>query len=149
MSRCLRQTTLERWLVPVAVLILTLNIRGQDASPFQAYDVFVEAGDSALAVYQIEIRASKGALVTGVEGGVAPFKVAPYYDPAALQGGRIVIGAFTKNQNVPRGRVRVARLHMMEENGAAKYTVRLIAAAGPDGKKTPAKAELVRVGEKR
>ncbi len=56
MSRCLRQTFLERWLVPVFVLILTLNIRGQDASPFRAYDVFVDAGDSAIAVYQLEIR---------------------------------------------------------------------------------------------
>ncbi|MEE8106933.1 MAG: hypothetical protein V3T86_15470 [Planctomycetota bacterium] len=140
---------MKRWLVPIALLAVTLAGRGQDASPFQAYDVFIDAGDSALAVYQVEIRASKGALVTGVEGGVAPFAQAPYYDPAALQGGRIVIGAFTKNQNVPRGRVRVARLHMMEENGAATYTVKVIAAAGPDGEKTPAKIELARVGEKR
>ena len=149
MKRLLRQTALERWLVPVFVLMLTLNIRGQDASPFQAYDVFLDAGDAVTAVYQIEIRASAGALVTGVEGGVAPYTMAPYYDAAALQGGRIVIGAFTKDKNAPRGRVRVARLHMMEEKGAATYTVKVIAAAGPDGAKTTAKAELVRVGEKR
>ena len=83
----------------------------------------------------------------GVEGGAAPFAEPPYHDPAALQGGRIVVAAFTLDPNPPGGRIRIARLHM-EERGAVEYAPRLVAAGAPGGGRLEAKIEIVRTGGK-
>ena len=121
----------------------------QQAPRFVAFDVFANPGQATVAAWQIEVTcdAEKSKLV-GVEMGEAPFNLkAPYYDPMALQGGRIVIAAFTLDQNPPAGRIRVARLHFMETKDT-QYVSKLVTAASPDGERIDLKIELVPSGEK-
>lgn len=113
---------------------------------FVAYDVVLDASQP-LAVWQAEFRATGDAKIVGVEGGEgAVWAHPPYYDPAALEGGRIVLGAFTTDA-ASKGRVRVARIHV-QERGGAEWASRLVAAAAPGGARFDAKLELVRTGGK-
>lgn len=129
-----------------ALVVLAVLAARQEAR-FAAYDVVVDAGEKPLAAYQLEIRG--GGQVVGVEGGEPrPYASAPYYDPAALQGGRIVLAAFTPDDGAPTGKVRVARLHVREA-GPADYAAKLIVAAAPGGDRIPARLELVRLGGKK
>jgi hypothetical protein len=107
----------------------------QPAATFAAYDVFVDSGGRALGAFQFEWRVLQGrAGVVGVEGGEGVFAEAPYYDAAALQGGRIVVAAFSTRQELPQGRTRVARVHLRIEGGAApQFAVRLEACADGEG----------------
>src|SRR5262249_34969543 len=105
---------------------------------FRSVAVYVDAGAEPLAAYQVEITvgdAAPTAWIVGVEGGgTDAFRAAPYYDPAALQGGRIVIAAFTTDAMPPRGRIQVATLHLCEPPGCKpKYGARLVVAATVDG----------------
>jgi hypothetical protein len=118
-----------------------------DGGRFRPLAVYVDAGDASIAAYQIEITvgdAKPSAKIVGVEGGeVDPFGAAPYYDPAALQGGRIVIAAFTVDANPPRGRIRVATLHLFEPAGCVPvYRARLMAAVAMDGGERHAQVTL-------
>jgi len=117
---------------------------------FAGYDLLIDTGGRALAAWQVEVTCdpAKGKIV-GVEGGEGPhYLEAPYHDPAALQGGRIVVAAFTTEPGAPSGKVRVARLHM-QETGAVEYTPKLVVAAQPGGARFGAKVELVRAGGKK
>jgi len=101
--------------------------------------------DEPLAAYQVELVVTRGeATIVGVEGGdAAGFDGAPYYDPAALQGGRIVIGAFSTDHVLNRGRHRVAALHMREAGPEpAEYELRLVAAASASGERAAARPLL-------
>ena len=128
----------------VLLLLLGLATFGQDEVRFRAIDVFVDAGDAALGAWQVEIKGGAGALIVGVEGGDGVFGKPPYYDPAALQGGRIVLASFTTAQGLKPGRIRVARLHM-QETGAVEYTVKPVAGAAEGGKRIPIRVQLGRV----
>ncbi len=122
------------------ILLLLLIFWPQETARFRAIDVYIDPGSHALAAYQIELESD--ATIVGIEGGEnRSFAEAPYYDPEALQGGRIILAAFTLDENLPRGRVRVARVHVME-TGAALYHPRLVAAAQPGGDSIPARIEL-------
>ncbi|HEY7088258.1 MAG TPA: hypothetical protein VH518_09230 [Tepidisphaeraceae bacterium] len=77
-------------------------------------DVFIDPHGSPLAAYQIEILgdASRVTLV-GIEGGEHPaFKIPPYYDPKAMSGNRVILAALNIGTDLPRGKTRVARLHL-------------------------------------
>lgn len=136
-------------MIRVAFLVLLL-LPAQEEVRFAAVDVYMNSGDRPLAAYQIEIVGeSKNAKIVGVEGGEATaFKAPPYYDPAALKGGRIIIAAFTLTETPPTGRIRVARIHF-QETGDVDYVPKLIAAAGPGSDRIEAKIELVRAGGKK
>lgn len=115
---------------------------------FVAVDVYVEAGDKKLAAWQIEIGTDDRAAIVGVEGGEpAAYREPPTYDPAALQGGKIVLAALTTG-DAPSGRVRVARLHLME---SAKVDLigKVVAAGAPGGARFDAKVTLERMGDAR
>lgn len=115
---------------------------------FVAVDVYVDAGDRKLAAWQAEIRTDDRAAIVGVEGGEAvAYREPPTHDPAALQGGKIILAAFTTG-DAPSGRVRVARLHLME---SAKVALegKLMAAAAPGGERFEAKLILERTGDDR
>ncbi|MDB5294751.1 MAG: hypothetical protein JWO31_734 [Phycisphaerales bacterium] len=104
---------------------------------FAAVDVFVDPGDRPLAAYQFTLRAVGGtALLVGLEGGDAPaFAAPPYYDPAALVGEQVVVAALSTADDLPRGRTRVARLHVQVTGPTdPRYEVALHVAAGPDGR---------------
>ena len=78
------------------------------------------------------------AMIVGVEGGDAPaFAAAPHYDPKALAGGRIIIADLDVGTDLPRGRTRVATLHMRESGAPPTYHVALQAAANADGSPHP------------
>lgn len=109
---------------------------------FTAVDVYVDS-PRPLAAWQIEIRTA--AEVVSIEGGEPKaYADAPFYDPKALQSGRLVLAAFTTDAAPPSGRFRVARLHL-RETGTAELSSKLIAAAAPGGARMDLKLELVRL----
>ena len=130
-----------------ALLILGAAAPQNGGPVFVAYDVYIDPGDAALAAWQFEVVPGPDAKVVGVEQGDGAFsKKAPYHDPRALQGGRIVVAAFTTEEVKP-GRIRVARLHMMESGtGEVDYASKVMAAAAPGADKIDAKIEFVRKG---
>lgn len=146
----------------LAVLILSGLVRAQDQTPggapaaatdevrpagvrFTTVDIFVDSASQPLAAYQLEFKAESGDVkVVGIEGGEhRAFKVPPYYDPAALMKGRVVVAAFDTGKDLPSGRTRVATLHLRVGAGAApRYGVNLTVAASPEGKAIAAEAEV-------
>jgi hypothetical protein len=125
------------------------------AARFVPVDVLVDTGTRKLGAYQIEVEA-RNAKVVGVEGGESPaFKDAPYFDPAALQGGTIIVAAFSTEESLPNGLTRVARLHFIIEGpgaqgGMPEMASKLVVATDADGKNVDAKLALrAYEGEKR
>ena len=110
---------------------------GDAAVRFMAVDLFIDTADAGLAAYQVDIRDLSGrATIAGIEGGaVDTFRAPPYYDPAALHSeGRIVLAAFTTDDNTPAGKSRVARLHFqIHGEPPADFDIQLIVAADSDG----------------
>ncbi len=90
---------------------------------FRVVDIYIESS-SALAAYQVEVNVERGeAAVVGVEGGEAPMDEPPFYDPTALEGGRIVLAAFDTERTLAAGRHRIASLHMRETGAEVRYAV--------------------------
>ena len=116
------------------------------ATSFQAVDVFVDSGAQPLAAYQIEAAYAPGRVqILSLEGGESEgFRDAPYYDPAGMTGGRMVIAAFVvRDEQATAGPQRVARLHLRLTGAEARLPdVRLVAAAGPGGERIKAATEL-------
>ena len=76
-------------------LLLLLALALPQEKRFVAYDVVVDAS-RPLAAWQVELTATGDAKIVGVAGGDAGvWANPPYHDAAALQGGKIVLGAFT------------------------------------------------------
>lgn len=103
--------------------------------------IYVDSGSEALAAYQFELSAKAGDVkIVGVEGGEHPaFAQPPYYDPLALSKNKIIIAAFNTGENLPKGRHRVATVHVQISGGVApEYVVTLKAAATPNGERIPA-----------
>lgn len=118
----------------------------QGAGHFRPVAIYVDTGDEPLAAYQLELLVTQGeAMIVGVEGGEHPaFREAPYYDPAALQGGRIILAAFSTGADLPRGRTRIGTVHVREIDGqAAEYEPRLIVCATRNGERIPAQAAAI------
>lgn len=117
----------------------------QRASRFTYVDVYIDSGRSPLAAYQFELTADRGKItIVGVEGGEhTAFTEPPYYDTAALQNDRIIIAAFDTGDELPSGRSRVARIHLMVSTDTPPaYRVELTAAADLDGRRIDAKITL-------
>ncbi len=102
-------------------------------------DVYLDSGDVPLAAYQFELAAAAGEFeIVGVEGGEhGAFAEPPYYDPAALHNNRVIIAAFNTDDELPQGRTRVARIHVLVEGEAPQYVATLIVAATADGSPIP------------
>ncbi len=114
----------------------------QPADPgFAWVDVMVDAGDLPLAAYQVELNVEGDAqfTVVGVEGGEAPsFREPPAFDERTRERevSRLVLAAFSLDEAraLPRGRTRVASvMYEASDRAAVRFTVRLEAAADPDG----------------
>ena len=115
---------------------------------FMTVDVFVDSGNVPLAAYQFDF-AGRGpkVVIVGLEGGQPPaFADPPYYDPQAMQGNRVIAAAFSTRpvEQLPAGRVRVTTLHL-QVNGEVDpdFDVKVVTAAGPEGKKIQAKIHIV------
>jgi hypothetical protein len=107
---------------------------------FQPVEVYIDSGAEKLAAYQFELMTKTGQVkIVGVEGGSHPaFANPPYYDPAALQNDRIIIAAFNTSKDLPKGRTRVATLHMqITGDTQPEYEIKLIVVANLDGKTIP------------
>ncbi len=103
--------------------------------------VYIDSGNENLAAYQFELKATAGQIkIVGVEGGQhEAFKEAPYYDPAALAKDRIIIAAFSTGSDLPKGRTRIATIHLQIIGDAEpKYELKLTVAGDADGKEIPA-----------
>lgn len=110
----------------------------EPAPRFAAVDLFIDSGDRPLGAYQLEFRAMNvGAVIVGVEGGdAAPFKEAPFYDPAAMRHERVILAAFSTAVDLPRGRTRIARIHLMTRaDSIPEYQTTLITASTGEGRK--------------
>jgi hypothetical protein len=109
--------------------------------------VFVECGDAPLAAYQLDLRATTGNVrIVGIEGGEhAAFADPPYYDPAAIQGDRVIIGAFSTApaDTLPTGRTRIATVHVqVSGDRQPEYKAELSVAATVDGGAIPGRLTL-------
>lgn len=113
---------------------------------FVAYDVFVDAGATPLAAWQVELSdPTSRATIVGVEGGEhAEFKAPPHYDPRALSQGRIVLAAFSTADALPTGQTRVARVHVQVRGPEpVDWQATLVTAGGFDGQPVDASLELI------
>jgi hypothetical protein len=127
-------------------LIWLTGIAAQ-AAEFAVFDVFVDSGEQSLAAYQLKISDERAAVkIVSVEGGEhAGFADAPKFDPRAIQRDVIKIAAFSLDpaEMLPRGRVRVASLHVEIGPGLTPEWKALVeAAAGPKGKKISATVSI-------
>jgi hypothetical protein len=108
------------------------------ATSFTSVDLFVDTHGQALAAYQLEIKTPAHVIVVGIEAGehAAFAKTPPYYDPAAMGHERVVLAAFSTDHDLPHGRTRIARLHVMidGQQPARNYTANLLVAADAEGK---------------
>lgn len=135
-------------LVLAALLLLPgLALGDSEEGPirFRPVHVYVDPDGTALAAYQIEIVADGNAKIVGIEGGAdGAFAEPPYYDPAALAGGRVIIAAFDTGSDLPSQRTRVATIHMREAGPVEPtYGATLQIAGGADGRPITATVELV------
>ena len=116
---------------------------------FEAIDIFVDSGDVPLAAYQFELSSdTKGVEFVGIEGGEhAAFNEPPYYDPKAMNNSRVILAAFSTGKDLPKGRSRVARIHVqLEGPGLKEYRTKLSVSATTDGKEIPATVLIARAG---
>jgi hypothetical protein len=113
----------------------------QSGVHFAPLHIYIDSGNKSLAAYQFELKATAGQIkIVGVEGGKhEAFKEAPYYDPAALAKDRIIIAAFSTGSNLPKGRTRIATIHLQIIGDAEpQYELKLTVAADADAKEIPA-----------
>jgi len=137
----------------LAAILLAVPSGAQEAKApaagapgFATVDVLIDSKDEPLAAYQFEFAAETGDVkIVGVEGGEHPaFQGAPCYDPEALEHGRIVIAAFNTGRDLPKGRTRVATLHLRIAGAAApRYAVKPVVTADAEGLAIPAEFSLV------
>ncbi len=130
---------------------------------FAPVRIYVDSGDESLAAYQFElvcivpVRAyaseednvlrrhyEQPVKIVGVEGGQSPaFAEAPYYDPAALAKDRIIIAAFSTGTDLPKGRTRIATIHLQITGDIEpEYELNLTVSADAEGHEIPAEITL-------
>ncbi len=109
---------------------------------FAPLHIYLDSGNKSLAAYQFELKAAAGQIkIVGVEGGQhKAFEEAPYYDPAALANDRIIIAAFDTGSELPKGRTRIATIHLQIIGDAEPdYELKLTVAADLDANEIPTK----------
>ena len=115
----------------------------QPSVRFAPLHIYLDSGSRPLAAFQFELKAAAGQIkIVGVEGGQhAAFKEAPYYDKAALyKSNRIIIAAFNTGRELPKGRTRIATIHLQIIGDAEPdYELKLTVAADANAKEIPAK----------
>jgi len=132
--------------VSVAPRLASQTAESTPAVRFAWLDVFVDSQDMPLAAWQFELVDRSGATkIVGLEGGEhEAFRDPPYYDPAALQQSRVIVAAFSTGKDLPKGKTRVARIHVqIAGDGKPDYAIELTVAASADGKRIPANISYV------
>lgn len=142
-------------LITLVMLMLALGLSGighvetaiafTPPTDFETWEVWVDDCPNGLGAWQVEIRDTAGtATLVGIEGGEHPaYRQPATYDPAALQGGLVVLAAFSTREELPTQSTRVASLHVMT-NGQPDWKATLEVAIDREGADTPATLRLVR-----
>jgi hypothetical protein len=118
---------------------------------FAPLHIYLDSGTKLLAAYQFELKTTAGKIkIVGVEGGEHPaFKEAPYYDPAALSKDRIIIAAFNTGSDLPKGRTRIATVHLQIMGDVEpEYEIKLVVAGDEKGEEIPAEITFERGEQK-
>jgi hypothetical protein len=129
-----------------AAALLSTSAQPQDAY-FTTVDLFV-VSDAPVAAWQVELTERRGAMqIVGIErGDDSTFRDPPFYDRVAVERGatdRVVLASYSLSDaaQLPRGRVRVARVHVRATGSVEpNYEARLVAAGTADGQ--PLDAQL-------
>ncbi|MBS0196605.1 MAG: hypothetical protein JSR77_07595 [Planctomycetes bacterium] len=134
------------WLLAVlaSFLALSMGTSPRRCEPrFLAIDVFVDSKGVPLGAYQCELDAANSVIV-GIEGGEhAAFAGPPHYDPAAMQQEHVIIAAYSLRGDLPIGRTRVARVHLMASVAVAPIvTLSLTTAADSQAQRIDAAASF-------
>jgi hypothetical protein len=133
----------------LAVLVAVVSLSAQpEAGRFTTVDL-VLVSDTPVAAWQVELTERRGAMqIVGIErGDDATFRDPPFYDRVVERGvtDRVVLASFSVSDaaQLPRGRVRVARVHV-RTSGAVEpdYEARLVAAGAADGRPIDAQLSL-------
>ncbi|MFH1811141.1 MAG: hypothetical protein ABIJ09_20540 [Pseudomonadota bacterium] len=134
---------------PLLILSLVLGsaASAQDGSPsglrFAPLDVTMDCDGAPLAAYQLELVADGDAQIVGVEGGESkPFSDAPYYDPAALMHGRIVVAAFSTAADLPSTSPRLLTLHLRLAGAEPTFSLKVIASVDREGRPIACRFDL-------
>lgn len=112
---------------------------------FRAVDIYIDSANTPLAAYQLEFTVTNGvAKIVGIEGGShQAFHNPPFYDPKAMQQERVIIAAFSteEQQKLPKGKTRVATIHI-QTTGVEEpaFKLNLETAADSSGNKIPVSA---------
>ncbi len=117
-------------------------------SRFCAVEIYVDAGSTPLAVYQLEFAATNGvAKIVGIEGGEHPaFRQPPFYDPGAIQHERVILACFSTAAatDLPTGKTRIATIHYQTtETLPPQFELKLQAAADAQGANISAQASFI------
>lgn len=104
-------------------------------------DIVMDSGEEPLGAYQVEFtvarEGSKPPRVIVVEGGeTAAFASSPRYDAKAVRGGRLILAGFSleAEENLPKGRTRVARVHLRVEGPGPQPTATARAMVAGNGR---------------
>lgn len=133
-------------LLSIFLLLVLSAATAYAEARFTMVDVVVDSGEQRLAAWQVEVKAEQGDVqIVGVEGGASRqvYRDPPYYDPAALSGGRIIVASYT-TKDAPAGKVHVARLHLRVE-GEWRVSAKPMAAADEKGKEIRVSASVAEV----
>jgi hypothetical protein len=135
-----RSTRSERAAFFLILLIAFLPLLGaQQPSDFpqpsfRTLQVFINPHGKSMAVYQFEFIGDPDVKLVGIEAGEAKgFTDPPYYDAAALAGGRVIVGAYSLANDLPAGPTHIATLHVRVGTGEPRYELKLKTAGGRDG----------------
>jgi hypothetical protein len=130
----------------VVLASAVVKIGEQPDVRYYPLDVYLDTGGRSLAAYQLVISDASGTMrILGVHGGTASaFKEAPFYDSTALARSRIILAAFSTSDDLPKGRVNVARLYVQSPGGGKpKPQAELVVAGASDGQRIAATPILV------
>lgn len=114
---------------------------------FEAVDVFIDSNKAALAAYQFELNTEQGQVeIVGIEGGEhTAFAEPPFYDPKAMKQNRVILAAFNTGDELPVGKTRIARVHVMVSGQIEPaYSARLTVSASAEGDAIPANISVVK-----
>jgi len=116
------------------------------AVQFRVARLVVDAGDQILGAYQVVLDCDPKAIsIVGIEGGVPPqFAGLPAYDRRGLASGKVRLAAFSLDEQGPKGKVCVARLHLalMAPDAMGSMRVTREVVATPRGDRTEAEVGI-------
>jgi hypothetical protein len=137
------------FIILVCLVIIPLLAQQKNAEvvkEFAVYDVFIEV-EQQISSWQFECSYNKDLLqISGIEGGQGVFSDPADYDSKGLNGGRIILAAYSLDKQLPKGKVRVSRLHVYEKKSQLLNSItKLIVAADINGKEIQGKISFEKV----